>query len=348
MSYSSTLKELPADNKWHIARLPVSTDMNGMEVSILVHAISKGEGPTLTLLSGLHGNEWLHLNFFMELRDILSAQDFQGRVVMVPLANAVAFGSLTRNIQDNSDSPDANRLFPIGGAINTGLSEQIALTLAQDVLPETNYLLDFHLGIWGSTLGSTIVGIDYSDDRVNEESRRMSRAFGVPLIYRAHMQSKFPGPRASQPYAGEVLKIPCCGSFLGGAGFDSDLEQTWTQGNVQGVLNVMSELGMQQTEQVLPERYLVYESIRRLNPKVGGLLQPTQARDDFGREVTAGEVLGKVVSPFTFEVLEELTSPFDGYLGYWSRSYPVRPGDWAFSVIPKDHPGTAWLTRDEV
>lgn len=110
----------------------------------------------------------------------------------------------------------------------------------------------------------------------------------------------------------------------------------------------MSELGMQDSEQLLPERYLVYKTIRRLNPKTGGLLQPINERDSFGREVTAGELLGKVVSPFTFEILEELTVPFDGYLGYWSRSYPVRPGDWAFAVIPKDHVGTAWSTRDEL
>ncbi|MEM6428002.1 MAG: succinylglutamate desuccinylase/aspartoacylase family protein, partial [Deinococcota bacterium] len=295
MAHKSAVQDVPADGRWHVVRLPVTTDMNGMDVDIHAHVIHKGNGPTLTLLSGLHGNEWLHLDFFMELHTILSDTTFQGRVILIPLANAVAFGSLTRNIQDDSDSPDANRLFPIGGPVNTGLSEQIAYTLAQEIFPETNYLLDFHLGIWGSTLGSTIVGIDYSDMRVNDESRRLSRAFGVPLIYRAHMQSKFPGPRASQPYAGEFLKIPCCGSFLGGAGFDSDLEKTWTQGNIQGVLNVMSELGMQDSPQLLPERYLVYETIHRLNPKMGGLLQPMNERDSFGREVAAGELLGKVV-----------------------------------------------------
>ena len=49
--------------------------------------------------------------------------------------------------------------------VNTGLSEQIAVTLAEEVFSQTDYLLDFHLGIWGSALGSTIVGVDYSDER---------------------------------------------------------------------------------------------------------------------------------------------------------------------------------------
>jgi hypothetical protein len=50
-----------------------------------------------------------------------------------------------------------------------------------------------------------------------------------------------------------------------------------------------------------------------------------------------------VVSPYTFEVLEELRAPFDGYLAWIPRWYPVRPGDWAFGVIPKDDPTTRWV-----
>jgi predicted deacylase len=67
--------------------------------------------------------------------------------------------------------------------------------------------------------------------------------------------------------------------------------------------------------------------------------------DAFGREVRRGERLGRIISPLTFEVLEELISPGDGYLAYWARNYPVRPGDWCYGVIPKDHPSTTWVPR---
>ena len=71
------LKELPPSSTWRAVRLPVSTDMNGMEVVIWAHVLGSEEGPTLTLLSGLHGNEWLHLDLFEELyRTLPGARTF--------------------------------------------------------------------------------------------------------------------------------------------------------------------------------------------------------------------------------------------------------------------------------
>jgi predicted deacylase len=322
--------------------------MSGMEVAIdaIVHDGSS-PGPTLTLQAGIHGNEWQHLDFFMRLDKDLPTLGFRGRVVLLPMVNAVAFGSLTRNIQDDSDAPDANRLFPGGPRPQVGLAEQIATVLAESVLKHTDVMLDFHLGIWGSALGSTIVGSDLSDERVRSGSRALAKAFGVPLVFNTKMLSVFPGPRAAQAYVGEVLKIPSCGSMLGGAGFAEELEDGWTDANHRGVLNVMRSLDMLDGEQQLPARYLVYENVQRVNPRTGGLLVPVRRRDEFGREVKAGERLGRVVSPFTLEPIEDLVAPMDGYLGYWSRSYPVNPGDWAFAVVPRDHPGTSWVPAAE-
>ena len=86
-------------------------------------------------------------------------------------------------------------------------------------------------------------------------------------------------------------------------------------------------------------------AVQRVNPRAGGYLDPINPVEAFGREVRAGELLGRIISPFTFEVLEELVSPIAGWLGYWARNYPVRPGDWAYGVIPKDHPSTRWVPR---
>ena len=311
-------------------------------LDVIVHQ-GAHDGPTLTLLSGLHGNEWGHLDFFRRIDGEMDHARLRGRLLMVPVANAVAFGTLSRNIRDDSDAPDMNRLFPVGPRPQNGLAEQLAEVLAREVMARSDALLDFHLGIWGSTLGSSIVGCDFSDESVRRRSREMALAFGVPLIFETRMMSVFPGPRAAQAYAGEVLKIPSCGSFLGGRGFDAALEETWSDGNRNGVYNVMRHLGMLDGNAETPGRFLVYETIQRVNPRNGGLLVPVQSHDEFGREVRAGELLGQVVSPFSLEVIEDLRAPMDGYLGYWARSYPVRPGDWAFSVIPAEHPGTRWL-----
>src|SRR5699024_8389781 len=130
-------------------------------------------------------------------------------------------------------------------------------------------------------------------------------------------------------YAGETLQIPSCGSFLGGAGFDQGLEQAWSESNYHGVMNIMRHLGMLPGPVQKAERYLIYKARQYINPSKGGLLVPVRPTDEFGRPVAKGEVLGHVVSPFSLERIEELSSPFDGFLGYWARDYPVNPGDWA-------------------
>jgi predicted deacylase len=332
----------------HRLRLPVTTALSGMDVAVdaIVHE-GVADGPTLTLLAGVHGNEWQHLFFFQRLDEELPRLGFRGRVVLVPMANALAFGTLSRNIRDDSDAPDVNRLFPGGARPQIGLAEQIATVIADGLLRHSDALLDFHLGIWGSTLGSTIVGSDLTDESVRQRSQALAKAYGVPLVFQTRMLGVFPGPRAAQAYVAEVLKIPSCGSFLGGAGFAEDLEDGWTEANHRGVINVMRSLDMLDGEPELPERYLVYESIQRVNPRKGGLLVPVNRRDTFGREVREGELLGHVLSPFSLEPIEELRSPMDGYLGYWARSYPVHPGDWAFAVVPADHPGTRWVSAEE-
>ncbi len=333
----------PAPGRYHV-HMPVARDLSGRNVGldVIVHQGAE-PGPTLTVLSGLHGDEWLHLEFFGRLDSEIDHATLRGRVLLVPVANAAAFANLARNVLHEADAPDMNRVFPVTPRPQNGLPEQLAAKLAHEVLARSDALLDFHLGIWGSTLASSIVGTDFSDARVSAESQELALVFGLPLVYQAKMMSVFPGPRAAQAYTGEILKIPSCGSFHGGAGFDSDLEDSWMDANYRGIRNVMRHLGMEEGAIERPKRYLVYETVQRINPRNGGYLKPERRRDTFGREVQAGELLGKVISPFTFETIEELRAPVGGYLGYWARNYPVHPGDWAFAVVPRDHAGTRWI-----
>ena len=66
------------------------------------------------------------------------------------------------------------------------------------------------------------------------------------------------------------------------------------------------------------------------------------------REVQKGELLGRVWSPYSFEVIEELRSPVRGLLDMVSREYPTRPGDWAYLVVDLDSPGNLWIEGDDL
>lgn len=342
----TSVAAIPKTTGIHRVRLPVTTDLNDADITIWVHAIVGAKpGPTLTLLSGAHGNEWAHLAWFARFVSEFDPRTLGGRILVVPVANSVSLGQLKRAVPDDSDMPDVNRSFPGKGRRFTWIAEQIATVLADEVVSASDFLLEFHLGIWGSTLGSSIVGSGYSRPEVNDGSRDLALAFGVPLVFQTNAVAAFPGPRSALGYTGEVRGIPASGSMLGGSGFDRAEEAGWAEANLRGVRNVLIHLGMVEGRMQLPERYLFYSTVHRVNPRTGGLVVPERVPDTFGREVAEGELLGKVLSPYRLETMEELRSPFNGYLAYWCRTYPVRPGDWTFGVIPKDDPGTRWIER---
>ncbi len=341
MSVHASIDEVTSAPGRHLVRIPVTVDLSGQEVAVWTHVlVGARPGPTLLLLSGVHGNEWGHIEFLARFVRDFSPDDVRGTVLVAPTVNPVALGGLSRAVPDDSDQPDVNRSFPGEGRRFTWLAEQIATTPARDLVGRADAVLDFHLGIWGSALGSSIVGIDYSDGVVNRRCMDLALAFGTPLIFATRVVGSFPGPRSLLGYAAEKAGVPASGSMLGGAGFGRDLEATWQTANLRGIRNVMALMAMIDEPLALPPTYLRYETVERVNPRSGGLLVPERGTDTFGRPVSAGELLGRVLSPYSLDVIEELKAPMDGYLAYWARDYPVHPGDWAFGVIPRDHPGT--------
>mgnify|MGYP001060194314 CR=1 FL=1 len=328
----------------HRCRIPVTRDLNDAEIALHAHVVVGAKpGPTLTLTSTLHGVEWLSIEMIRRAVAAIDPQELSGAVIGLPVVNPPALGALSRCMPDDSDSPDLNRIFPGGQAWT---SDQIAETVTREILPHTSALIDFHLGIWGSSFGYVAYGSDFPDQQVTETSRRMAEAFDFEMICAEKIVAKFPGARSMCGYAGSTLGIPSCIGELGGSGFDHDREQAWIDTTVTGILNVMRKFGMLPGANPPRRRHLEFAAKVRVNPRFGGILYPVREREELGREVTEGELLAQVISPYTFEVLEELRAPFDGYLAWISRWYPVRPGDWAFGVIPKHDPGTRWVEAE--
>jgi hypothetical protein len=81
-----------------------------------------------------------------------------------------------------------------------------------------------------------------------------------------------------------------------------------------------------------------------VSPRVGGYLEPVIGLDRQFTEFAPGELMARVVSPFTFEIVDELKSPGRGTLFYSCRSNMARPGAWAFGVA--DMEKSAWVDVD--
>ena len=322
----------------HLARIPVTTDLNGGPIVLNAHiVVGDRQGPTFLASSTLHGGEWVSIEVIRRILDGVDPAALRGALVGLPVANPTALGLTTRSTPDESDNADLNRVFP---GHEAWIAEQIAAAISSSILPHVDALIDFHYGGWGSAFGVISYGADFPDPKVAAQSKAMAHAYGFPLV-RAQRTQTFPGPRSMVGYGGSNGIAGIIGG-VGGAGFEPEDEERWLDINVRGTRNVLRLLGMLD-EPVEQARALEFSRMIRVNPTIGGFLYPERATDELGREVQGGELLGKVVSPFTFEVLEELRAPCDGYLMYFPRWYPVRPGDWAYGVIDKHDPGTRWV-----
>ncbi|WP_341251969.1 succinylglutamate desuccinylase/aspartoacylase family protein [Euzebya pacifica] len=330
-----------------IVDVPVYTDLDGAEISHTFHAVVGARpGPVLGLHTAVHGDEWLTVEVARAIVQSLDPAEMSGAVLALPVANPPAFAGRTRNTPDASDSPDLNRAF---GGVQTWITDQLAQSIVDNLYANIDAIIDFHLGIWGSAMGSVACGRDFTDPVINKQAFRLARAFGLPYVRHGDFVTKFPGPKSGVGYAGEELGIPGLISEVGGAGFNEETEARWLATNVAGVHGVMREMGILSGTPDLPDEVMVFDTAARVNPTNAGFVDPLYSAESMmSREVQKGELLGRVFSPHTLEVIEELRSPVRGLLDMIPRPYPVRPGDWAYLVLDLDSPGNIRLSGDEM
>ncbi len=125
--------------------------------------------------------------------------------------------------------------------------------------------------------------------------------------------------------------IPFFTAELGGGSF---LDQHYLEHGVRGVRNVLKQLGMLQGEVERPPEQIVVTEMAVLRPRFGGVLYPELGLDQLGKEVAGGTLLGRVVSPYTFETLEEIRAPYERGVIILLRGGMMRvhPGDYGYMV----------------
>jgi predicted deacylase len=131
---------------------------------------------------------------------------------------------------------------------------------------------------------------------------------------------------------------------IGGLGFGQEQEAAWLEENVLATRAIMRELGMVEGEARRPSRFLLIDDYWRVGPRAAGYLEVAVGLDRQFGEIAKGEILGRVIDPATFEVVDELRSPGRGVLFYACRSHVVRPGSWAFGVANLEEGKCQWVS----
>ncbi|MBM3585924.1 MAG: succinylglutamate desuccinylase [Alphaproteobacteria bacterium] len=159
-------------------RLVQSAFVTGWQTELIpVVCLRNGDGPTLLLLGGTHGDEVDGPVALMRLLHALEPGEIRGRVIAIPALNFPAVEACRRTAP--SDGKDLNRCFP--GDPDGTFAQMLAAYLDRVLLPMSRVVIDLHAGgRWSRFLPSLWLLEGGSDDhwRFTQE---VAKAFGAPL-----------------------------------------------------------------------------------------------------------------------------------------------------------------------
>jgi hypothetical protein len=329
MGQISLCKRLVKAGTRDIITVPITRDL-GVKLEMTAHVLAgESPGPTMVLVSLLHGEEWLYVLAFKEIVETLDLGKLKGQLVIVPVANPSTLNTGTRCAQDNSDEPDANRVF---GSIHKWIANQVAGTFEQHFMSIADYMMDFHGGAFGRTMADIGYGCDIGDQQFIATCRRMAQAYRFPVVHKMKMDKGTMSGRNSVGRAITKYNIPATVPELGGIGWGDSIEAVWVRKNVEGIRNVMKFAGMLEGDPEYLDKYLMVGDYWRIYPANGGYFESLIGLDRQFGPVEKGELMGRIYDPATFELLEELRCPGEGTLFYTSRNKLLRPGSWTFGV----------------
>jgi N-alpha-acetyl-L-2,4-diaminobutyrate deacetylase len=158
--------------------IPHSRNSSGWgALHLPVVSIGNGNGPTMLLTGGNHGDEYEGPIALLKLARTLDAGDVNGQVIIIPALNfpAVMAGDRVSPI----DGVNMNRAFP--GRRDGSVSSMIAHFVQHRILPLADAVLDIHSG------GKTMMFSPFAcyhripDTDVMEKARQAMLAFAAPI-----------------------------------------------------------------------------------------------------------------------------------------------------------------------
>jgi predicted deacylase len=292
--------------------IDVCTLASGAPLRIALYEVNgRQDGPTLGVSALIHGDEITGAEIIRRVLENTDPSALRGRLRLIPVANPLSFQTVTRGMPLAVEIGNLNRVFP--GDASLDLPARMARALETHFVDGITHLVDLHAG-------GTFPIVDYS---ISLRDLDLALAFGQRVV------------RPVDGYAGTMGALaaargkPCVVAELGG-GYVLDAQ--YVEMGVRGVRNVMKHLGMLEGTPERPPRQTVVPEITTLRPGHGGLLYSQLTTGQINQEIPKGTLLGRVVSPYTFETLEELRAPFERNVVLLLRTgtTPVNPGDYAY------------------
>ncbi len=317
-------------------QLDVTRLVSGFDLRLGLHLVTgQKSGPTLGILTTIHGDETMAL---MAVRDLLRSIDIRllrGRVAAIPVANPLAVTVFNRQTPEQHGRTDLHEVFP--GNPNGNLTQRLANVITVNMLDHIDALVDMHCGGLGGRLQSRADLDASAAAQVYEGSLKLCRAFNASFVHANNLTGT-----AARYCNGRG--VPTTNPEVGGVYLGPDIEAGYIDEAAGGLRSVMAALGMIE-EPIRPaKRQLLFgvKSRFEVNPSVGGFLKSEFCKpSDLGRRVEEGTKLGEVVDIQSLEVIEELRASVSGYLFFSRYSGVVDAGTKAFALA--EEATATWL-----
>jgi predicted deacylase len=216
----------------HPGRRRIAISRGGDEGFTLIDLRGTGDGPTLSVVGGVHGDEFEGVAACLALAEDLPRTTFRGRVRLVPVAHEVAHVASQRS--SPLDGRNLARTFP-GDAAGEP-TERLAAALVEHVIVGSDVFVDLHSA--GTAYAMPLL-VGWGDDGCPAcaRSAAAAEAFAAPVLWR-HAGPLPPGRTLSAAHDAGIASIYAEAS---GGGTVSRPQAAMY---AAGVRRVMASLGM--------------------------------------------------------------------------------------------------------
>jgi uncharacterized protein len=278
-----------------------------------VEVTGSADGPTLTVIAGVHGCEYASMAGVRRWLSDLATRDLRGRVRAVPVLNVTAFAARSPFVVPE-DGKNLNRCFP--GDPSGTLAERLAYDTVTRLIAGSDALVDAHCGDLVEALQPFAL---YEAGPAEDRASALAAAYGLPYVTR---QSAGPdrAVTGSSSGAAAAAGIPAITAEAGGCGL---IEEHAVALHVAGLNGVLGELGVAAAAAPAADPTAAPPWLGRflwLYCHDSGWWEPAIAAGD---RVAAGQVLGTVSSLDGADVLETIVAPSDGVIIFLTSSPAV-------------------------
>jgi predicted deacylase len=317
-------------------RVPVTHLASGADLSLGLHVVTGARpGPTLGILTTIHGDETFPLMAVRELLGSLDLSRLSGRVAAIPVANPLAVSVFGRQTPEQHGKTDLHEVFP--GNAEGNVTQRLAAAISKNLLDHVDALVDIHCGGLGGRLQNRADLDASASSDVYRRSLDLCKAFNAPFVHSNNLAGT-----AARYCNGK--NIPTTNPEVGGVYLGPDSDREYMDLLLGGLRSVMASMSMIEPVRDAPKKQLLFEVKSRfeVNPGVGGYLRSNFDRpSDLGKRIEKGTKLGEMIDIHTLDVVEELNASVTGYLFFSRYSGVVDAGTKAFALAEEST--SKWL-----